>query len=50
MERLDRAADMIGASRPYLVSKTRKTAGDEVRASCDVDTMIERLQHACESE
>lgn len=50
MERLDRASDMIGASRRYLVSKTRRTTGDEVRASCDVDTMIDRLRHACESE
>ena len=50
MERPDRAADMIGASRRYLVSKTRRTTGDDVRASCDLDAMIERLRNSLESE
>ncbi len=50
MARLDRAADMIGASRRYLVSKTRRATGDEVRASCDLDAMIERLRNSLESE
>ncbi len=45
MDRLDATADMIGASRRYLVSKTRRTTGDDVRASCDLDGMIERLRH-----
>jgi predicted AAA+ superfamily ATPase len=44
MERLDRAADMIGASRRYLVSKTRRTTGTVKRASCNLPWLLERLQ------
>ncbi len=44
MARLDKAAEMIGASRRYLVSKTNRTAGDEARASCNLGWLLERLQ------
>ena len=44
MARLDRAADMIGASRRYLVSKTSRTVGDEARASCNLGWLLERLR------
>ena len=43
MERLDKTADMIGASRRFLVSKTDRPAGDEKRASCDLAALLERL-------
>jgi len=44
MSRLDRVADMIGARRRFLVSRTRTPAGDDERASCDLDGMVERIR------
>jgi predicted AAA+ superfamily ATPase len=44
MDRLDKAADMIGASRRFLVSKTKRTAGDEERASCNLSWLLDRLK------
>ncbi len=44
MARLDKAAEMIGASRRYLVSQTRRTAGDDRRASCTLSWLVERLR------
>jgi predicted AAA+ superfamily ATPase len=44
MERLDRAADMIGATRRFLVSKTKRTTGGAERASCNLPWLLERLQ------
>ncbi len=44
MARLDKTADMIQASRRFLVSQTRRSTGDEERASCDLRGLIERLR------
>lgn len=43
MARLDRAADMIGAARRFLVTRTQRTSGDDRRASCDLGGLLERL-------
>jgi len=43
MERLDRAADMIAASRRYLVSRTRRSTGNSERASCNLAWLLDRL-------
>jgi len=45
MARLDQVADMIGASRRFLVSQTGRSTGDEVRASCNLPGLIQRLRH-----
>jgi predicted AAA+ superfamily ATPase len=44
MDRLDKAADLIGASRRVLVSRTSRVAGDDKRVSCDLPTLSARLQ------
>ena len=44
MDQLGKTADMIGASRRYLVSKTKRTTGDETRVSCNLPWLLERLQ------
>jgi len=43
MQRLDKAADLIGAARRILVSRTRQPAGDERRASLDLPGLLGRL-------
>lgn len=43
MERLDRTADLIGATRRYLVSQTPRSVGTEKRASCNLSGLMERL-------
>ena len=43
MDRLDRAADLIGATRRYLVSQTPRSAGTVTRASCNLHGVMERL-------
>jgi predicted AAA+ superfamily ATPase len=43
MARLDKAADMIGATRRYLVSKTTRSVGDSERASCNLSWFLDRL-------
>ena len=43
MDRLDKAADMIGATRRFLVSKTKRTAGGPERASCNLSWLLDRL-------
>ena len=45
MERLDKAADMIGASRRFLVSQTRRPTGNDRRASIDLPTLLEHILH-----
>lgn len=45
MARLDKTAEMIGASRRYLVSKTSRTIGDKARASCNLGWLLDRLQN-----
>jgi len=44
MERLDKAADMIGATRRILVSKAKRTTGGPNRASCNLPWLLERLK------
>jgi hypothetical protein len=44
MARLDQAADLIGASRRFLVSQVARSFGDEKRASCNLPSFIERLR------
>ncbi|MFQ5703824.1 MAG: ATP-binding protein [Gemmatimonadales bacterium] len=46
MSRLDKAADMIGISRRFLVSQTGRSTGDDYRASCNLPGLIERLRKA----
>lgn len=43
MDRLDRTADLIGATRRYLVSQTPRSVGTGVRASCNLSGVMERL-------
>ena len=43
MNRLDKAADIIEASRRYLVSKTKRTTGGVKRASCNLGWLLEHL-------
>ena len=49
MARVDKVADMIGASRRFLVSQVRRSAGDDRRASCNLAGLIERLRLGAES-
>jgi uncharacterized protein len=44
MGRLDKTADMIGAPRRFLISQTRRPAGDEKRMSCDLDSFLQILR------
>jgi hypothetical protein len=44
MTRLHKTADMIGASRRFLVSQVRRSTGDDERASCNLPGLIERLR------
>jgi len=44
MARLEKAADLIGASRRFLVSQVGRSTGDEERASCNLTGFIERLR------
>ncbi len=44
MDRLHKAADLIGATRCFLVSRTSRPVGDEYRASCNLSWLIERLK------
>lgn len=44
MERLDRTADLVGASRRFLVSNTGKPSGDETRVSCNLSTFLDHLR------
>lgn len=43
MARLDRAAEMIGADRRFLITKTKQPAGGDRRASCDWKGLMERV-------
>jgi uncharacterized protein len=44
MHRLDLTADMIGASRRFLVSQTPKSAGDGIRTSCNLPGLLKLLR------
>ncbi len=43
MHRLDHVADLIGANRRVLISKTTKPAGDDLRASTNLATFLDDL-------
>jgi len=42
--KLDKTADLIGATRRYLVSQTRRPAGDEHRASCNLEWLLDFIR------
>jgi len=44
LRKLDRAADMIGASRRFLISQTSHPAGDEKRASTNLPAFLDYLR------
>ncbi len=44
MERLNFAADMIGATRRFLISKTGRISGDESRISCNLQWFLNRIE------
>jgi hypothetical protein len=44
--RPDKAADLIGASRRFLVSQTRHPSGDDRRDSLDLPALLEHLRSA----
>ncbi len=44
MSRLDATADLIGATRRYLVSQTARSSGDQQRISCNLETFLQHLQ------
>jgi len=46
MNRLDKAADLVDASRRYLISQTPHPAGDERRASADLPWLLARIREA----
>jgi len=41
IKRLDQVADLVGATRRFLVSQTAAPSGDERRASLDVPSLLE---------
>jgi predicted AAA+ superfamily ATPase len=43
MIRLNATADMVGAKRRFLITRTAKPAGDMLRASCNLQSFIEVL-------
>ncbi|MBW1809817.1 MAG: DUF4143 domain-containing protein, partial [Deltaproteobacteria bacterium] len=43
MARLEKTADMIKASRRFLVSQTSQSSGDKRRVSCNLRTFLEHL-------
>ena len=44
MARLGKAADMIRASRRFLVSQTSRSSGDQRRVSCNLPTFLDHLR------
>ena len=46
MRRLDKAADIVGASRRFLVSQTRRSSGDARRVSCNLSSFLARLRES----
>ena len=46
MRRLEKTADMIDASRRFLVSQTNRTSGDEHRASCNLSWFLKHLRES----
>ena len=46
ISRMNKAADIIDASRRFLISHTKKPAGNERFLSCDLPTFLEQLRQA----
>lgn len=46
MRRLDKTADMIDASRRFLVSQTRRLSGNERRTSCNLTSFLKHLHES----
>jgi len=46
MRRLDKTADMIDASRRFLVSQTSRSSGDRRRTSCNVTSFLRHLRES----
>ena len=46
MAQLEKTADLIGATRCFLVSQTLKSLGDDKRASCNLSGLIKRIRQA----
>jgi predicted AAA+ superfamily ATPase len=44
MRRFDESATLVKAGRRYLVSQTTTPFGDDRRASCNLDWLIERIR------
>jgi hypothetical protein len=44
MDRLEKTADLIGATRRFLVSQTRYSVGNDMRASCDLSGLSARIR------
>jgi hypothetical protein len=44
MARLDKTADLIKASRRFLVSQTRRPSGSGRRISCDLPSFLDHLR------
>jgi uncharacterized protein len=44
MDRLNKTADMIGADRRFLVSRTAKVSGDDTRMSCNLDWLLSYIR------
>lgn len=43
LDHLDKAADMVGATRRFLVSQVPRSSGDSERASCNLAGLMKRL-------
>ena len=46
LDRLNRTADLIAATRRFLVTQTSRPSGDEYRASCNLPAFIDTLERA----
>jgi len=46
MDRLNQAADMIGADRRFLISKTRESVDEGSRVSCNLESILKMLSTA----
>jgi hypothetical protein len=46
MRRLDRAADLVGATRRWLITRSITALGDERRGAADLGWAIERLRES----
>ena len=44
MRRLDKTADMIGATRRFLISQTSRPSGDDRRGSCNLAALLKHLR------